>query len=162
VTGVPLAWDAAVTLTASWQKVFSGDPKLGFFSQRDRYATALDQGQVLAPARDLDQMQAIVTNSTVDGVLAAFFAILIVIVIGDAVRVWVRVLRDRRPARLAEAPYVESRIVAGSGLLPTPEERQQRQLVGAGVGGGRPGVGGDGMPVDDVPTDEDRPDRRGP
>jgi carbon starvation protein len=160
VTGVPLAWDAVVTLTASWQKVFSGDAKLGFFAQRDRYATALDQGQVLAPARNLDEMQAIVTNSTVDGILAAFFAILIVIVIGDAVRVWVRVLRARRPAPLAEAPYVESRIVAGSGLLPTPEERRERQLVGAGVGGGRPGVGGDGMPADAVPDGDDR--RSGP
>jgi carbon starvation protein len=158
VTGIPLAWDAVVTLTASWQKVFSGDPKLGFFSQRERYATALDDGQVLAPAKSLDDMQAIVTNSTVDGILAAFFAILIVIVIGDAIRVWVQVLRARRPATLAEAPYEESRIVAGSGLLPTPEEREHRQLVGAGVGGGRPGVGGDGMPADAVPDDDD--DRR--
>jgi carbon starvation protein CstA len=33
VTGVPLAWDAAVTLTASYQKVFSDDPKIGFFSK---------------------------------------------------------------------------------------------------------------------------------
>src|SRR5215204_7781209 len=48
VTGTPLVWDAAVTLTASWQKVFSGDPKLGFFSQRERYANALDQGQEIA------------------------------------------------------------------------------------------------------------------
>jgi carbon starvation protein len=152
VTGVPLAWDAVVTLTASWQKVFSGDPKLGFFSQRERYANALDEGQVLAPAKSLDDMQAVVTNSTVDGILAGFFAILIVIVIADAIRVWYRVLAARRPVELHEAPYEESRIVAGSGLLPTAEEREQRQLVGAGVG--RPGVGGDGMPVDDVPDDD--------
>ena len=30
VTGIPLAWDATVTLTASWQKVFSDSPTLGF------------------------------------------------------------------------------------------------------------------------------------
>ncbi len=154
VTGIPLAWDAVVTLTASWQKVFSGDPILGFFAQRERYATALDQGEVLAPAKDLDDMQTIVTNSTVDGVLAALFAVLIVIVIGDAIRVWIQVLRRRRPAPLHEAPFVPSKIIAGSGLLPTAEERRERQLVGAGVGAGagRPGVGGDGMPADDVPS----------
>jgi carbon starvation protein len=145
VTGIPLAWDATVTLTASWQKVFSGDPKLGFFSQRDLYANALDQGKVLPPAKDVGDMHEIVTNSTVDGVLAALFAILIVIVILDAARVCWRAVRLRETLPTTEAPYVESHIVAPAGLFPTREER--REL--AGVGAGRPGVGGDGMPVDD-------------
>ncbi|MEU9004018.1 carbon starvation CstA family protein, partial [Streptomyces sp. NPDC048551] len=35
ITAVPLAWDVAVTLTASYQKVFSDDVKVGFFAQRD-------------------------------------------------------------------------------------------------------------------------------
>ena len=161
VTGIPLAWDAVVTLTASWQKVFSGDPRLGFFSQRERYANAMDGGRVLAPAKSLDDMQKVVTNSTVDGILAAFFAILIVIVIADAVRVWYRVLAARRPVELREAPYVESRIIAGSGLLTTAEERERRrELVGAGVGGGPPGVGGDGMPADDAPDGDAPADER--
>ena len=45
VTGIPLAWDAAVTLTASYQKVFSDNPKLGFFAQRDKFQAALDAGR---------------------------------------------------------------------------------------------------------------------
>jgi len=64
----------------------------------------------------------------------------------------VRVLRSRRPAQLHEAPYVESKITAGSGLLSTPAERRQRALVGAGVGG--PGGGADDVPADDLPPDE--------
>ena len=85
VTGVPLAWDAAVTLTASYQKVFSDDPKIGFFAQRDTFQDALDAGEVLPPAKSMDDMHAVVTNSTVDGVLAALFAAMIIIVILDAV-----------------------------------------------------------------------------
>jgi carbon starvation protein len=123
VTAVPLAWDAAVTLTASYQKVFSDDPTLGFFAQRDRFQDALDNGEVLPPAQSLDDMQSVVTNSTVDGVLAALFAVLIVIVILDAARIWVRVIRSRRPAPTTETPFVRSRIVAPAGLFPTADER---------------------------------------
>ena len=62
VTGIPLAWDAAVTLTASWEKVFSANPKLGFFAQRDTYSDAIAAGKVLPPAKSMDQMHAVVTN----------------------------------------------------------------------------------------------------
>jgi carbon starvation protein len=134
VTGVPLAWDVVVTLTASWQKVFSADTKLGFFAQRDRFQAALDQGQVLAPAKNLDQMQQVVTNSVVDGVLAAVFALLVVAVIVDAMRVWGKALRSREPLPLTEAPYEESTLFAPSGLIPTPEEKAQ--MAGPKPGGG--------------------------
>jgi len=133
VTGIPLAWDVAVTMTASYQKVFSDNPRLGFFSQRDRFQTALDNGQVLAPAKNLEQMQAVVTNSTVDGFLAAFFALMIVIVLIDAARVCVRSIKAQRAGQVVtttETPHVRSTIVAPAGLIPTAEER--RALVEAG------------------------------
>ncbi|MEK6439380.1 carbon starvation CstA family protein [Pseudonocardia sp. T1-2H] len=116
VTGIPLLWDATVTLTASWQKVFSGSPTLGFFAQRARYQEALDAGKVLAPAKSLEDMRAVVTNSTVDGVLAAFFALLVVIVLVDAARVSVRALRSPEPLPTTEVPHTESLITAPSGL----------------------------------------------
>jgi carbon starvation protein len=134
VTAVPLAWDAVVTLTASWQKVFSGDPKLGFFSQRERYANALDQGEVLPPAKSLDDMQAIVTNSTVDGVLAALFAVMIIIVIADAARIWIKVILGRRELETTETPFEPSRLIAPAGLFPTAEEKALLATVGAGNG----------------------------
>ncbi|MFC5802379.1 carbon starvation CstA family protein [Streptomyces formicae] len=135
VTAVPLAWDAAVTLTASWQKVFSADPKVGFFAQRDKYRTGIDAGQVLPPAKSMDDMNTIVTNSTVDGVLAAFFAVLIVVVLVDAARVCLKAIRDPESARLTEVPYVESKIVAPAGLIPTKEEKAELAAAGAGAAG---------------------------
>ncbi|MEV6318767.1 carbon starvation CstA family protein [Streptomyces sp. NPDC051776] len=134
VTAVPLAWDAAVTLTASWQKVFSEDPKIGFFKQVSVNQDAIDAGKVLPPAKNMDDMHTIVTNATVDGVLAALFALLIIAVIADAARVCFKAIRDPQSAQLQEVPYEESRIVAPAGLFATKEEKAE--LVAAGVGAG--------------------------
>jgi carbon starvation protein len=123
VTGVPLFWDVAVTLTASWQKVFSADPKVGFFAQRDKFQAALDADKVLPPAKSIGDMQQVVTNSTVDGVLAAFFAILVVVIIVDAARVWFATISGRQEPVLAETPPEPSKLWAPAGLIPTAEER---------------------------------------
>ena len=134
VTGVPLAWDAAVTLTASWQKVFHDDPRIGFFAQRARFSEALANEEVLAPAKDLDQMQAVVTNSTVDGILAGFFALLVVIILVECTRVSVRAILAQRAGRevyTTEVPHVRSHIVAPAGFIPTAAERQAMAGVGA-------------------------------
>jgi carbon starvation protein len=137
VTAVPLAWDVAVTLTASWYKIFSSDPLIGFFAQRDKYQQALDAGKVIPPAKSLGDVSQIVTNSTVDGVLSILFAALIIVVIADAARVWWQTLSGRREPVLAEAPAEESHLWAPSGLFPTAEDRarkEERQPVGSGGG----------------------------
>ncbi|MFC7304923.1 carbon starvation CstA family protein [Streptomyces monticola] len=146
VTGIPLVWDAAVTLTASWQKVFSDDPKVGFFAQRDKYQAAIDSGaDPLPPAKTVDDMHTVVTNSTVDGVLSALFAVLILVVLADAARVCVKAIRKPGTAKLSEVPYVESKVVAPAGLWATKEEKAELAAVGAG--------GGDaGGSKDDVPA----------
>jgi carbon starvation protein len=135
VTAVPLAWDAAVTLTASYEKVFSDNPKIGFFAQRDAFSDAIDAGKVLPPAKSMDDMHAVVTNSTVDGILAALFAVMIIVVIADAARIWMKAIRAGGHLPTFEAPKVTSRIVAPAALFPTAEERAA--LAAAGSGDGR-------------------------
>ncbi|MXM68389.1 carbon starvation protein A [Streptomyces sp. HUCO-GS316] len=135
ITGIPLAWDATVTLTASWQKVFSSDPRVGFFKQRSVFQDAIDAGKVLPPAKNMDDMHTVVTNSTVDGILTALLAVLIVVVIADALRVCVRHIRRPALSSLSESPYVESRIVAPAGLFPTQQEKEEaRAAIGASPG----------------------------
>ncbi|GAA2110043.1 carbon starvation CstA family protein [Actinomadura alba] len=140
VTLVPLAWDATVTLTASWQKVFSDDVKVGFFAQRSQFQDALDAGKTsLGTAKTREQMEQVVVNTTVDGILAAFFALLVVIILVDSIRVWIKALRSGdRGLTTTEDPHIESKIWAPSGLIATPEEREimrarEAEKVGTGA-----------------------------
>ncbi|MGY0491873.1 carbon starvation CstA family protein [Streptomyces sp. WG-D5] len=132
ITGVPLIWDVVVTLTASWQKVFSSDPRVGFFQQRSNYQDAIDAGKILPPAKSMDDMHTVVTNSTVDGVLSAALALLIVVVVLDALRVCVKHVRNPQASKLSEAPYVESTLVAPAGLVPTQAEKAEARDAGVG------------------------------
>ncbi|MFI7015078.1 carbon starvation CstA family protein [Streptomyces sp. NPDC050164] len=125
VTGIPLAWDVAVTFTAGWQKIFSDDPKIGFFAQRDVYADAIDARKLLPGATNMDDMHTIVLNNTVDGVIMAAFLLLVLIVLVNCAVVCFRALRATEPLPTTEAPYVASRI-------DVPEQRNTEPLVGAG------------------------------
>ncbi|MCX4805648.1 carbon starvation protein A [Streptomyces sp. NBC_01214] len=136
VTGVPLVWDATVTLTASYQKIFSEDVKVGFFAQRDKYQAGIDADKVLAPAKNMDDMHTVVTNATVDGVLCAFFALLIIVVLADAARTCLKAVRDPGSAVLSETPWTKSKIVAPAGLIATAEERAELAAAGPQAGGG--------------------------
>lgn len=110
VTAIPLTWVVAVTFTAGWQKIFSDDPRVGFFAQRARYADGIDAGTVLPPAKTMDDMHTVVTNSTVDGVLIALFLVLVVTVMVNAAVVCARALRSPAPLPTTEVPYVASQI----------------------------------------------------
>ncbi|WP_060885225.1 carbon starvation CstA family protein [Streptomyces caniscabiei] len=122
VTGIPLAWDVAVTFTAGWQKIFSDNPAIGFFALRDKYAAAIDKGELLPGATNMDDMHTIVTNNTVDGVIMAIFLLLVLTVLVNCAVVCVRAVRSPVPLPSTEAPYVESRI---------DDDETEKQLVGA-------------------------------
>jgi carbon starvation protein len=139
VPGIALAWDLIITMTASWQKVFSDNPKIGFFQQRSTYQTALDKGDLLKPAKSMDQMQQIITNSTVDGVLMALFAVLTITVIASAIPVWIKAAKlGGLPT--TEVPREPSHLVAVAEIFATAQEKQdvreyddaERELAAAG------------------------------
>ena len=125
VTGLPLAWDAAVTLTASAYKIFSPDPAMGFFAQRSAAQEALANDELYGNAESAADVQQIVVNSTVDGVLSILFAAMIIIVIVDAARVWVGIVRGRKEAELSEAPWEESNLDSDG------QPMEEREPVGA-------------------------------
>jgi carbon starvation protein len=137
VTAIPLAWDLVVTMTASWQKVFSGDPRVGYFTQANVYRDAQEAGEVLAPAQDQGQMDQVIFNSTLNGILQAVFALLTLVVVAHAAVVVARAIRTGG-LPTTEEPAVPSKLVEPAGLLPTAEEKREiaehERLVGAGSG----------------------------
>jgi carbon starvation protein len=73
----PAAWLLICTLYAGWQKVFSDNPAIGFWAHGNKFQAALEQNQILAPAKNMDQMAQIVMNDRVDGVMAAAFVLVV-------------------------------------------------------------------------------------
>jgi carbon starvation protein len=78
VTAAPAAWLLACTMTAGWLKIFSPDPKLGFLSHADKYAAAIAEGTVLAPAKSLAAMERVVFNDRLDAALCALFMFVVI------------------------------------------------------------------------------------
>ncbi|MFV1364288.1 carbon starvation CstA family protein [Mycolicibacterium elephantis] len=124
VPGVPLLWDLVITLTASWQKIFSGDSKVGYWTQHFAYRAAQEQGlQSFGAAKNPDQISDVVRNTFIQGTLSIIFALLVVIVfIAGVVMVW-RALRGAAPPTTEDEP-VPSRIFAPSGLIATKHEKE--------------------------------------
>ncbi|MTJ82444.1 MAG: carbon starvation protein A [Telmatospirillum sp.] len=77
VPGIPAAWLFICTMSAGLQKVFSPLPSIGFWAHGRKFSDALEKGQVLAPAKSLEQMSQIVFNDYVDTTLAALFVFLL-------------------------------------------------------------------------------------
>ncbi len=106
ITAVPMAWLLVCTLTAGWLKVFSANPRIGFLSHADKFATALASGELLAPAKSMAQMEQVVRNDRIDAALALLFMSVVVIVFVLAVRTALASWRNRT-ATACEAPYIE-------------------------------------------------------
>lgn len=124
IPGVPLAWDLVVTMTASWQKIFSGDPKVGYWTQHFQYRDAKDAGKAtFGAAKNPDQIDAVIRNTFIQGTLSIVFAVLVVIVVAAGVVMALKAIRGSgRP--LTEDEPVPSRIFAPSGLIPTATEKE--------------------------------------
>jgi len=124
IPGIPLLWDLTVTMTASWQKIFSGDPKVGYWTQHYQYVAAKDAGKTaFGAAKNAGQLDAVIRNTFIQGTLSIVFAALVVIVFVAGVIMALKAIRGGgRP--LTEDEPVPSRLFAPSGLIPTKTERE--------------------------------------
>jgi carbon starvation protein len=101
---VPTIWLLVCTLTAGWQKIFHSDPKIGFLTHAAKYSDAIARGEVLAPARSMDQMRQIVFNDYVDAALAGIFMVVVVSVLVFGIRTIISARGANRPST-QETPF---------------------------------------------------------
>ncbi|WP_329741182.1 carbon starvation CstA family protein [Dyella sp. A6] len=102
VPGIPAIWLIVCTLTAGWEKL-SGP--ISFTAAANKYAAAMQNNQMLAPAKNVVEMQRIVTNNYVDMTLTAIFMLLIVVMLGFTLNAIFKALRASKPTA-HEEPYV--------------------------------------------------------
>ena len=109
VPGIPAIWLIVCTMTAGWQKL-SGP--ISFTGAARKYAQALQDGKLLAPAKSQVEMQQIITNNYVDMALTGLFMLLIVTMTAFTLRAMARAWRVNHPTA-HEEPYVALSSVAG-------------------------------------------------
>jgi len=109
VPGVPAAWLVICTMTAAWVKMT--DPKIGFPAIAAKYADAVAQNKLLAPAKSADEMQRIIFNNQLDAALTALFMLLVVATVVFGVTAIMKARRAALPSAVEE-PYIALASVA--------------------------------------------------
>jgi carbon starvation protein len=104
VTVVPAIVLLVCTMTAGWLKMFSSDVKVGFLAHADKYAEALAQGELLAPAKTAGEMSRIIFNDRLDAALCALFMFVVVSILVYSVKSVLKARAERHPT-VNETPY---------------------------------------------------------
>ena len=104
ITCVPLAWLVIVTFTATYEKVLSPLPRIGFLSQAAQLQAALDAGKVAAAQVSATEHQ--IFNAKLDAIVCIVFLILVTLILADSIRLWTGILRGSRRAVTNETPFI--------------------------------------------------------
>ena len=106
VTILPTLFLLTTALTAGWQKIMHSNPKIGFWAQTQRFQQAIAQGDLIAPAKSLSDMQHIALANQINAVLCGFFMLVAVVMLITSVRQIRKALANPEPS-VQEAPVVE-------------------------------------------------------
>jgi len=87
VTLLPAVWLLICTTTAGFIKLFDANPAIGFLALAKKYSDALANGQVLAPAKSIEQMQHVIFNAYTNATLTALFLFVVFSILFFALKV---------------------------------------------------------------------------
>jgi carbon starvation protein len=111
VTLLPMTWLVIITMTASYQKIFSRNPRIGFLSAAHAMAAQIAAGEV--PAAKIVETHRLIFNQRLDAVVTATLAVMILVLLVEAVIQWYAILSRRKEPVLYETPYVATQWAEG-------------------------------------------------
>jgi len=111
VTLIPTAWLVIVTMTAGYQKVFDANPRIGFLSGANQLAAQIASG--LIPAEKVAETQRLMFNLRLDAAVTIVLAVMILLMLAEALLQWYGLLMRRGEPVLHESPYVRTQWAEG-------------------------------------------------
>jgi carbon starvation protein len=111
ITLLPMAWLVIITMTASYQKIFSPNIRIGFLSQASALAAQLAAGKVAAAK--IVEVRRNIFNLRLDAVVTAVLAAMILLLLVEALVQWYAILARTRQPILKETPYVATQWAEG-------------------------------------------------
>jgi carbon starvation protein len=111
VTLAPAAALVVITMTASYQKIFSPDPRLGFLSAASQMAASIATNSI--PASKVPDTLRLIFNQRLDAAITAVLAVMVMALVANALYVWLRILSRAQQPQLRESPYVRTQWAEG-------------------------------------------------
>jgi carbon starvation protein len=111
VTLVPMAWLVTVTTTASYQKIFDANPRIGFLAQARVLAAQIASGAV--PAAKIAETHRLIFNNRLDAAVTAILLVMVLVLVVEAIGEWLLLASKKREPVLHESPYVATRWASG-------------------------------------------------
>lgn len=99
----PTLWLYICTLTAGYEKIAHQDPRIGFIAHAQKFSKAFDSGQLLAPAKSINEMQRVIFNDYVDVSLCIIYIVLVLTMLVFALLA----IRDARASAVATTREIE-------------------------------------------------------
>ncbi len=104
VTLLPMIWLVIITMTGSYQKIFSVNPRIGFLSYANALAAEIAAGKI--PPAKIVETQRVIFNQRLDAGVTAVLAVMILVLVVEAAAQWYRILTASRKPVMHETPYV--------------------------------------------------------
>ena len=111
VTLLPMAWLVVITMTASYEKIFSANPRIGFLSFANALASQIAVGAI--PAAKILETRRIIFNQRLDAAVTALLAAMILVLLVEAIGQWHAILSRGKKPVLHESPYVATQWAEG-------------------------------------------------